>query len=215
MDGKISMLNVNKIFQTSILKTLYFNIKSFGIIGGSLPVLVSKNVKLKNIKGKIEILCDKKPGLVSIGYGTSSKKFIWENNWVIIFHGKANIAAGCKISNNGILSFGKSFAMHINSDIVCYESIEFGNNCLVSWECLFMDTDFHKIMKDGKCINGNKCIIVGDNVWFGCKCLILKGTEISDNIVVAAGNTLTKKYLKSHTIISGNGVLKENIDCIY
>jgi acetyltransferase-like isoleucine patch superfamily enzyme len=58
--------------------------------------------------------------------------------------------------------------------IISYSEVQFGKNCLLAWDTLVMDTDFHKIKNEfGQVINSPRPIIVGDNVWIGCRCLVL------------------------------------------
>lgn len=45
------MNGMRTLLDASILKTLRFNLHYFGIKGFCLPVLVSKNVMLKNLRG--------------------------------------------------------------------------------------------------------------------------------------------------------------------
>lgn len=47
-----------------------------------------------------------------------------------------------------------------------------------------------------------KDIIIGNNVWIGANVVILKGVEIGDNCVVAAGSVITKS-LKNNSIAAG------------
>ena len=62
------------------------------------------------------------------------------------------------------------------TSIVAFTEIRFGNNCLLSWDILVMDTDFHKLKDEfGNIINKPRPIIIGDRIWIGCRCLILKG----------------------------------------
>jgi hypothetical protein len=50
-------------------------------------------------------------------------------------------------------------------------------------------------------------------VWIGCKCVLLKGAEVPDNTVVAAGTLLTSSFSGEHQVIGGNPptVLKHDI----
>ena len=50
------------------------------------------------------------------------------------------------------------------------KSINFGDDNLLSWDILMMDTDFHKIISsDGEERNKPSAIDVGNHVWIGCR----------------------------------------------
>ena len=54
-----------------------------------------------------------------------------------------------------------------------------------SYLLLVMDTDEHPIYnKEHERINPDKPILVGDHVWIGCKCALLKGAEIPNGFVL-------------------------------
>ena len=49
-----------------------------------------------------------------------------------------------------------------------------------------MDTDFHKIYDlESNILNKDKAIEIGENVWIGCRCTILKGANIKRNSVIS------------------------------
>ena len=77
-----------------------------------------------------------------------------------------------------------------------------------------MDTDFHKIRNgQGEVINHNRPVMIGNNVWVGCRCTILKGTIINDGNVIAAGSVVSGKQISQNAIIGGNPlkVMRNNI----
>lgn len=110
---------------------------------------------------------------------------------------------------------GENFTITAETSIVCHKKIKFGNNVLISWENLFMDTDFHKIKNKEKnnIINEPKEIYIGNNVWIGCRNIILKGSEISNNCVIGSDSLINKKFNRDNVLIAGNPgkILKENI----
>lgn len=207
----------------SFPKTIYFNLKYLSFKEAiKLPVLVSYNTLLSGTEGEILL---KNPNLfgVKIGFGgvgifdKQKSRTIWSVNGKVVFEGSANIGHGSKISVNksGVLTLGDNFVISAESTIVCSNTIKFGLNTLMSWDALFMDTDFHKIYDlQGRVINEDKPIIVGDNVWIGCRCTILKGASIPNNTVIAAGSLVSKSFYKEGTVIGGNPptLLKENIN---
>lgn len=75
-----------------------------------------------------------------------------------------------------------------------------------------MDTDFHNIYKEGQVINQDRPITIGNHCWIGMNSTILKGASIPDDVVIAAGSTVTKKLLKSRCIYVNNEIVKEDID---
>ncbi|HCL03261.1 MAG TPA: hypothetical protein DHW61_12780 [Lachnoclostridium phytofermentans] len=159
-------------------------------------------------------------GCVKIGFADISlfdKKYercIWDNTGEIVFNRTASIGHGSRIFNEGDLELGDNFTITANTGVVCCKRISFGNNCLISWDCLIMDTDFHKIIDiNGNRINDNKDIVIGDNVWIGCRNLILKGTVINNDTVIAAGSSLVNHVFDDSNIIIGkrNEILKKGI----
>lgn len=161
--------------------------------------------------------------MIRIGFGNIGifdqvlSRSILEIEGEIIFYGKAVIGHGSKISvgKNGILEIGNNFDITAETSIICHKNIKFGDNNLISWENLFMDIDFHKIknIEKSNIINICKEISIGNNVWFGCRNTILKGTKVLDNSVIGANSLINKEFEKENILIAGNPakILKENI----
>lgn len=110
---------------------------------------------------------------------------------------------------------GDNFTISSNSEIICKTRIEIGNDCLLSWHILIMDSDMHKIFQYGKYINPAKPIIIGNHVWIGCRSSILKGVRIADNTVIASNSVITNSWESDGCIISSNRILKQNISWEY
>lgn len=153
--------------------------------------------------------------MISIGFGESSKKTIWDNEGQIEFKGRAHIAAGDRVSNKGSLVFGDNFAMHRDSCIVVYNQIVFGDDDLVSWNCEFLDTDFHKIISNGKVLNPNRPITIGNHVWFGRGCVCLKGVRISEGVIIGAGTLLTSSIDEANCVYAGGRVIRKGVKWKY
>lgn len=214
---------MKNFLKISFLKTIIFNFTYFKFNQAlKFPVLISSNFRLKSLSGKVNIPKDSSFGLIKLGFGDvsifdrKSSKGIWENNGIINFNGRTNIGHGSKISvgKDGILTFGQNFNITAESSIVCYNNISFGNNCLLSWDILIMDTDFHKIYNQDKTyINPNKTILIGDNVWICNKVQILKGLSVANGCIIGSNTVVSKSLKIENAIYSGNVnvPIKENI----
>ena len=86
-----------------------------------------------------------------------------------------------------------------NTTIICNKNIMINDDCLLSWDILLMDTDFHKILN-----SDNTIIHIGKHVWIGCRTTILKGVSIANNNVIAANSTITKSISTENCIIGRN-----------
>lgn len=91
-----------------------------------------------------------------------------------------------RIGNKGFLGAGCEFNIRLGIDI--------GNDALIASGCKFIDHD-HGIL-GGQLMRtqhgSGKAIKIGNDVWLGCNVVVLKGVEIGDGAVVAAGAVLTK-----------------------
>ncbi len=202
------------LYFRAIPKTALFNLRYFGFRGLlHPPVLVSHRVKLSRLRGAVGIPPDLPRFSVRLGFGnvglfdSSRSRSIWENFGTVCFEGKSDIGHGCKLSigPDGVLSFGPGFAVTAESAIRCGHRISFGAGCLLSWDVLVMDQDFHPVYDAaGIRLNPDRPIHIGDRVWIGCRSVILKGAVIGDGSVVAAGSLVTGRFDSPALLLAGH-----------
>ena len=205
----------------SIPKTLRFNLHYFPLKTAlKLPVVVSHRTYLRELHGKVELPEKVERAMIIIGFGDvghydrKRSRSIWQVSGTVTFGGKASIGHGSKLSVRGNLCLGDGFNMTAESTIVCAKEIRFGRDCLLSWDILVMDTDEHPLYnKENERINPDKPILVGDHVWIGCKCVLLKGAEVPSHTVLAAGTLLKSAFAGEHQVIGGNppSILKRDV----
>ena len=205
----------------SIPKTLRFNFHYFPFKTAiRCPIIVSKRVYLRELHGKVTIPENAETGSIRLGFGDvghydrKRSRTIWQVSGEVDFKGKASIGHGSKISVRGKLTLGDKFNITAESTVVCAREITFGDDCLVSWDVLVMDSDEHPVYnKEGERINEDRPIVVGNHVWIGCKSILLKGAEIPDNTVLAAGTQLRTAFRGEEQIIGGNppSILKRDV----
>ena len=143
------------------------------------------------------VLCEGK-GRVSVGEGTVFGFMEDAGFWTTYeFLNPRN--AGSKIS------IGKNCQICNRFTAVSEgEGIEIGDNVLVGSSVTVLDSDFHEIDPE-KRVGGNPKtgkVVLGDNVWIGDRVMILKGTTIGKNSVVAAGAVVSGEF-PANVVIGG------------
>ena len=205
------------LLNTSLIKTFRFNLKYFGIKGFKPKIYISRNVKFGKLKGNIIIQSNIHK--CHIGYSTN---YIYEktslntsfyNEGTIIIRGNLCISKGCSIvcKKNGILEFGDNVHISQKTQIECHKSISLGDNVVISWDCLIIDSDTHPIYVNNRLINENKEIILREGCWICARCTVLKGTVVGKGSILAASSVITKKIDCENVVIVNNEIVKKNI----
>lgn len=91
----------------------------------------------------------------------------------------------------------------INGAYIHAESeITIGKNCVIASGVNIIDSNGHEVGSYNRTAGRDtpRPIIIGNNVWIGMNAIILKGSEIGDNSIVAAG-TIVKGHYPMNSII--------------
>lgn len=130
-------------------------------------------------------------------------------------NGKVIIGKGSaiEVGNDGVLTIGHNTIITGNTTILCTQSITIGERCMISWDNLIMDTDWHNVVsaETGYIYPKQKPITIGEHVWIGCRCTILKGTCIPNDSIVASNSKTTKPIEKNNILIGSNTIIKDNV----
>lgn len=103
------------------------------------------------------------------------------------------------VSENGNLIIGNDCFLNSGVHIACHDNITIGNGCRFGPGVKIFDHDYdYSDFQSGK--HKTSPIKIGQNVWLGANVIILRGTEIGDGCVVAAGSIL-KGVFPENTII--------------
>ena len=162
----------------STFRTLLWKMKYGRRIGINLPIALEK-VTLEMDKG----------AMVQIGQKVQNR---------------GGLYIGC--GNRGRLNIGGHCFFNVNSSITCMKEITIGEYCKFGNNLVMVDHD-HR-MKEGTEEFPGAPIRVGNHVWIGANCVILKGVTIGDHAIIAAGSVVRKDvvagsiyYDKRETII--------------
>lgn len=109
-----------------------------------------------------------------------------------------------RVRDSAKLTIGNNAYININSMIACHEKIEIGNDVQFGPNVQIYDHDHDFRVKGGikAGIFKTSPVKIGNNVWLGANVVILRGTIIGDDCVVAAGTVLNGIY-PSKTLILG------------
>ena len=105
------------------------------------------------------------------------------------------------------IQIGKNTRIH-GSCLHAYQSIEIGDNCLIAANCQIFDGSGHDIFLDDPSkrifTNGKiKPIKIGNNCWIGISAIVLPGSKLGNNCVVAAGSIVNGQF-EDNSLIGGN-----------
>ena len=114
------------------------------------------------------------------------------------------VYSGCHITvrKGAKLFIGDNVFFNHGDILVCRENIKIGNNVQFAPNVLIYDHDHDFRTKDGlkNKIFKTSPIEIGNNVWIGANTVILRGTRIGDNCVIAAGSVV-KGDIPSETVL--------------
>ena len=150
--------------------------------GNNSVVCIGSNVVLKDVDIRIKY----KNGLVQIGDNTR----IYDNTKLISGTGLGGCIDPDKSVNNIII----------------------GQNCLISEDVVFRNTDSHPIFSiDGDVLNTpTKGINVDNNVWIGHRASILKNVTIGSGSIIALGAVISRNVPKNN-VARGNPMILSNM----
>ena len=93
-----------------------------------------------------------------------------------------------EVGARGRLSIGTGTYLNRDTEVIAWQEVTIGRDCMIGWSVLIMDTDQHPIPGRGL---DNRAVRIGDGVWIGARATILKGVTIGDGAVVGAGAIVT------------------------
>lgn len=140
-----------------------------------------------------------KSGVLVFSDGRPYPKVIHKGGTLVTGHCQFYSGVRLEIGKKGLLQIGNGTYLNRNTLVVCEKEILIGKDCKIAWDVIIMDSDLHPI-------NSNpivdKPVYIGDDVWIGCRSIILKGVTIGRGAVIAAGSVITKD-IPPYTIWGG------------
>lgn len=114
---------------------------------------------------------------------------------IIVARGTGRIQIGNHVGMSGVTLYART-------------EIQIGDHTIIGANTKIFDNDFHSLNEEER-INNNydslvcQPVTIGKNVFIGCNCIILKGTEIGDGCIIGAGSVVHGKF-GCREVIAGN-----------
>ncbi len=105
-----------------------------------------------------------------------------------------------EVSKGATLTIGSGTYLNRNTCVCAESHVKIGNNCKISWDVIIMDSDQHPL--PGRSTVARKPVIIEDDVWIGCRAIILKGVRIGTGAIIGAGAVITKD-VPAHAVVVG------------
>jgi acetyltransferase-like isoleucine patch superfamily enzyme len=199
------MKNLLKIFYSFILVTIFkllnSNFNAYKSIVFFSKFRLKKTNKIDLYRAVVEkssITIDGKNNQIFFkGNLSASKINIWGSSNQIIIHPNVKLNKSTLIirGNNINLVIGKGSTFG-SMYLVCMGEnnyIKIGENCMFAENINLWASDSHPIYNiENQLINHSKPITIGNDVWVGSNCTILKGVNIGNNSILGMSSFVTK-----------------------
>ncbi len=127
---------------------------------------------------------------------------------------RLNIERGATFGSK--VSIGDNSGIGVNCEL--HGEVNIGNNVLMAPECIFYTVNHEFSSLDVPIgIQGDsnmEPIVVGDDVWFGGRAMVMPGVSIGDHSIVAAGSVVTRD-VPPYSIVGGGAGKGDKKTCRY
>ena len=116
--------------------------------------------------------------------------------------------ANIQINDKGKFTIGPNTYFNTGLIVRCYDEINIGRDCAISFNVTIMDSDAHSI--NGK--NNPEKVVIGNHVLICANSTILKGVKIGDGAIIAAGSVVTHD-IPANSLVGGipARIIKDNV----
>jgi maltose O-acetyltransferase len=107
---------------------------------------------------------------------------------------------------DAVISLGHNVAVNNGFLVIAAKSVEIGDGCLIGKGVQILDFDAHGVAPEERRTSIGRIapVALGRNVWVGNDAILLKGTRIGDNSIVAAGTVAPGGDYPADVVLGGN-----------
>lgn len=119
-----------------------------------------------------------------------------------------------EVLQDGVLNT-KYFTMNSNCTMIAAKEIKIGHDVMIGRNVTIYDSDYHSILDEtGNVRNHPIPVHIGNRVWIGTNSMVLKGSHIGDECILAANSFVPKsvgsgmiyhtQYVSDSTVATGS-----------
>lgn len=101
------------------------------------------------------------------------------------------VAASARVSVRGELTIGNNVRINHGAQVLASNSVTIGDGVAIGPGCMILDSDLHGLTIDGVPRPMTAPVVIGDRVWIGARCTLLKGASVGDGSIIAAGSVVS------------------------
>lgn len=197
------------LFKVNIIKSALWSLRnksSKSLIKKMISLLVSEKgiviypkVSFKTNRGSILVRKRLVLGKVhKLLVYRQSEICLFENSEFIVDDFRVMSGSTIHVHKDAKLTIGSGYANY-NVEIYCFKDIQIGNDVAISHHVTIRDSDNHHLTGQNEVALPIK---IGNHVWIGMNSIILKGVNIGDGSVIAAGTVVTHD-VPSRSLVAG------------
>ena len=109
-------------------------------------------------------------------------------------------AVNIAVRDNAKLTLGEGGFVNEDTRITVTSHVELGPGTFISHRCTIIDSDDHRVAGGVMCAP----IKVGAHCWIGCNVVLLKGSDLCNDTIVAAGTVGSCRTKEKGVIVAGS-----------
>lgn len=113
-----------------------------------------------------------------------------------------------RIYNKGKVSIGDNCFFNDGCSINSQQNIKIGNNVILGQNVMIFDHDHDYRYNMNAFVRDD--VKIGNDVWIGANCVILKGVTIGDNVVIGAGTVINKDIYSNTLVYQEKNIVQKN-----
>lgn len=120
------------------------------------------------------------------------------------FTGRASLRGEGRIivCQNAKVTIGNHCILRERIWLAAHEEITIGDGTGIGQDTMIIDSDVHAIVAEGQRRPVQGPVRIGERVWIGAHCIILKGVTIGSDTVIGAGSLVTR-HIPDHVVAFG------------